>query len=216
VNAGSKGWGSKGGAHIAGYNSVDEMNDSDEDDASEQDYGDDEEEDDAVILESDNDEVDASDEDDEINDGEDEKQTLVVKLPVKTPTPERKTIVKLRVSPEKDLIKPVDFQQAVAADQNNASSTTASQHSTVSTTPTTAGVVQSKVNDIPSTSTSKSPHVAPASSEAAAAANPTAIPPKAPSNHIQSTPLSPLAIRSPEKPSHAFPPPSINVGYSGS
>jgi hypothetical protein len=37
------GWGAKGGRHIEGYNNVDEMTSDDEDDASEQDYGDDEE-----------------------------------------------------------------------------------------------------------------------------------------------------------------------------
>ena len=215
VNASSKGWRSMGGAHIAGYNSVDEMNDSDEDDASEQDYGDDEEEDDAVILESDNDEVDPSDEDDDINDGEDEKQTLVVKLPVKTPTPERKTVIKHRVSPEKDSVKSMDFQQTISTDQNNGSSTTASQDGTISTATATAGGVQSIANIIPSTSASES-HMAAASSEATTAANPTAIPQKSPSNPIQSTPLSALAIRSPEKTPHTFPTPSINVGYGGS
>lgn len=32
---------------------------------------------------------------------EEEKQQLIVKLPVKTPTPEKKTVIKLRLSPEK-------------------------------------------------------------------------------------------------------------------
>ncbi|KAH8600812.1 hypothetical protein B0O99DRAFT_502947 [Bisporella sp. PMI_857] len=87
----------KGGAHIEGYNSIDEY-DSDEDDASEQDYGDDEEEEEEVPLESDNEEPDHYSEDEEISD--DEKKSLLVKLPVKTLTPEKKTTIKLRISPE--------------------------------------------------------------------------------------------------------------------
>jgi hypothetical protein len=92
----SNGWGAKK-AHIEGYNSVDEM-DSDEDDASEQDYGDDEEEE--VPLESDEDEsVDLTDDDD--MEVVATKKSLVVKLPVKTPTPEKKTVIKLHLSPNR-------------------------------------------------------------------------------------------------------------------
>lgn len=95
----ANGWATKK-THIEGYNSVDEM-DTDEDDASEQDYGDDEEEDDMVPLESDvEDPDDLPDADDDILDEVDEKQSLVVKLPVKTPTPERKVTIKLRLTPE--------------------------------------------------------------------------------------------------------------------
>jgi hypothetical protein len=95
----ASGWATKK-AHIEGYNSVDEM-DSDEDDASEQDYGDDEEEDDPVPLESDvEDPDDLPSADDDMSDEVDEKQSLVVKLPVKTPTPERKVMIKLRLTPE--------------------------------------------------------------------------------------------------------------------
>lgn len=80
----------KGGAHIDGYNSVDDMDE--ESDASEQDYGDDEEEDEHVPVESDDEELDnLSDADeDEMDIDDEDKQSLVVKLPVKTPTPERK------------------------------------------------------------------------------------------------------------------------------
>jgi hypothetical protein len=87
---GQNGYKSGGGQHIEGYNSVDEMDD--EDDASEQDYGDDEE-DDHVSIESDvEDSDDLSNDDDEMEDDLDEsqKKSLVVKLPVKTPTPEKK------------------------------------------------------------------------------------------------------------------------------
>jgi len=92
----TNGWGAKGKAHIEGYNSVDEM-DSDEDDASEQDYGDDEEEDEIIPLESD---VDDQDElsDEAMSDVDADKKTLVVKLAVKTPTPEKKTLIKIRKS----------------------------------------------------------------------------------------------------------------------
>lgn len=94
----SNGWGKKK-AHIEGYNSVDEM-DSDEDDASEQDYGDDEEEDDNVPLESDNDSVELSDnEDEDMEDEPQPKKSLIIKLPIKTPTPEKKTILKLKTTP---------------------------------------------------------------------------------------------------------------------
>lgn len=203
ANAGGKGSGvSKGGAHIEGYNSVDEMNDSDEDDASEQDYGDDEEEDDHVSLESDKDEDDLTDEEDELDDGLEMKQSLVVKLQVKTPTPERKTMINLRVSPEKDLAKPVNSQPAVTGDQGNGASSSAGSEG-----------VLSKDSARASTSTSEPPQ-APASSSVAV---PTTSPPKSPSNAIQATPLSPLAFRgSPDKPPHAFPLPSIKLGYGGS
>ncbi|KAM3081018.1 hypothetical protein ACMFMG_004977 [Clarireedia jacksonii] len=97
-------WASKG-KHIEGYNSVDEMDDDEEDDASEQDYGDDEEDDDQVSLASDKDEPDDDTEDDEDIEADDEvKQSLIVKLSVKTPTPEKKrTTIKLRLSPQPDV-----------------------------------------------------------------------------------------------------------------
>lgn len=101
VNHGTNGYSqSRGGRHIEGYNKVDEMTSDDEDDASEQDYGDDEEEDDQVSLHSDGDEQDEPSEDELMEDVEPKK--LIVKLPVKTPTPERKTTtIKLQISPEK-------------------------------------------------------------------------------------------------------------------
>ncbi|PQE22310.1 hypothetical protein CJF32_00004674 [Rutstroemia sp. NJR-2017a WRK4] len=94
-------WASKG-KHIEGYNSVDEMDDDEEDDASEQDYGDDEEDDDQISLVSDKDAADDETDEDEDMEGENEvKKSLIVKLPVKTPTPEKKkTTIKLRLSPQ--------------------------------------------------------------------------------------------------------------------
>lgn len=76
------------GNHIHGYNSVDDMED--EEDASEQDYGD-EEEDEHVPVESDVDEP-ISDDDEEMENGPEEeaKDRMIVKLRVKTPTPEKK------------------------------------------------------------------------------------------------------------------------------
>jgi hypothetical protein len=96
----SNGWATTK-AHIEGYNSVDEM-DSDEDDASEQDYGDDEEEDEHISLESDvEDPDDLPDVDENLSDVADEDlQSFLVKLPVKTPTPERNVLVKQRITPE--------------------------------------------------------------------------------------------------------------------
>lgn len=98
----TNGWSKpKGGRHIEGYNNVDEMTSDEEADASEQDYGDDEEdEDDNVSLASDGDDLDdILDEGDEVDD---EPKKLVIKLPVKTPTPERKTTVKLPLTAEND------------------------------------------------------------------------------------------------------------------
>ncbi|TVY44784.1 hypothetical protein LOCC1_G002144 [Lachnellula occidentalis] len=96
----------KGGQHIEGYNDVDEMTSDEEADASEQDYGDDEE-DDGVLASDVDDQEELSDEDEEMEDGE--RKSLVVKLPVKTPTPERKSVIKLRVTPEKDVSKSSSF-----------------------------------------------------------------------------------------------------------
>ena len=99
---GQNGYKSGGGQHIEGYNSVDEMDD--EDDASEQDYGDDEE-DDHISIESDVEESDdLSNDDDEMEDDllddQSRKKSLVVKLPVKTPTPEKKAAIKKSPAPE--------------------------------------------------------------------------------------------------------------------
>lgn len=117
----------KGGRHIEGYNNVDEMTSDEEGDASEQDYGDDEE-DDHVSLASD------VDDQDELTDNEEEaevpvkqngeKKSLLVKLPIKTPTPEKKTSIKLKLSPEKDQksTQPTDKDgsgNAVAENQSN-------------------------------------------------------------------------------------------------
>lgn len=101
---GGRDWASKG-KHIEGYNSVDEMDDDEEDDASEQDYGDDEEDDDQVSLASDIEELEEepaeeTDEIEQMEDDEEEKKSLIVKLPVKTPTPEQKTTIKIHLSPQ--------------------------------------------------------------------------------------------------------------------
>ncbi|KAG9247105.1 hypothetical protein BJ878DRAFT_415581 [Calycina marina] len=96
------GWTAKPKSHIDVYNPVDET-DSDDDDASEQDYGDDEEEDEMLPVEEDDDDDvgDISDEDMEATHAE--KKSLVVKLSIKkTPTPPRKTTIKLRLSGSPD------------------------------------------------------------------------------------------------------------------
>ncbi|CAG8975141.1 hypothetical protein HYALB_00004440 [Hymenoscyphus albidus] len=125
---------SKDGRHIEGYNNVDEMTSDEEGDASEQDYGDDEEEDDHVSLASDVDDQDElTDNENETEDsaiGNGEKKSLLVILPVKTPTPEKKTVIKLKLSPGKDVTSKAVNQQSnpiqkdgvgitVAKDQSN-------------------------------------------------------------------------------------------------
>lgn len=188
----------KGGRHIEGYNSVDEL--SDEEDASEQDYGDDEEEDDHVSVESDvedNDEL--SDEEDvedemELDEGLQEKKKLVVKLSVKTPTPERKNAVKLSLTPE------TSFGELPKPD----TATTA-----------TNGTSDQAVPGSVSLPTTTEPEVkVNGNSEAA---KPISIPQPKP-EVPKVTPLSPsLTFRgSPEKPPHAFSPAPINVGQNGS
>lgn len=92
----------KGGRHIEGYNDVDEMTSDEEDDASEQDYGDDEEEEDVVLASDADDQDELSDADSDVEMENGEKQSLVVKLPLKTPTPEKKQTIKLHVSPDKN------------------------------------------------------------------------------------------------------------------
>ena len=81
----------KGGKHIPGYNNVDEMTSDEEGDASEQDYGDDEE-DDAISLASDIEEPEEDEDDDEDEEGDQVmeivKKSLIVKLPITSPTPE--------------------------------------------------------------------------------------------------------------------------------
>ena len=205
ATANTKVWGSKGGAHIEGYNSVDEM-DSDEEDASEQDYGDDEEEDDHVSLESDKDDDEVGDEDEDMDD-DNEKKSLVIKLPVKTPTPERKINIKFRASatPEKDQVM---INPNMAGNQNEPKSTAPAISDTGS--PATVDTAINKENAEPLASAELS-HTAPEVS-----AVPINIPPKSPSNPVQAT-LSPLALRgSPDKPPQRFPQPSIGVGYGGS
>lgn len=94
-------------SRVAHYNSLDDMDD--EDDASEQDYGDDDEDDDIVPLADDND-VEASDEDmaDAEEESSEKKKILVVTLPLKTPTPEKKPLMRLKVSSEKKVGDAID------------------------------------------------------------------------------------------------------------
>jgi hypothetical protein len=199
--AATNGWGAKAGRHIEGYNDVDEMTSDEEGDASEQDYGDDEEEDDHVSLGSDVDDPDdLTDEDEEMDDAG-EKRKLIVKLPVKTPTPERKTAIKLRLTPEKDTPKPNALFPATANTENatNTSSATASGAN--------PAPVHTKENTMPTT---PSDHLADTLTK------PMNVPPRSPLHQNQTAPLSPsLAFRgSPEKPP-VFPP-TVGVGSAGS
>jgi hypothetical protein len=122
--AATNGWSKpgKGGRHIEGYNNVDEMSSDEEGDASEQDYGDDEEEDDHVSLASDVEEPDDESEEDAEMIDDVEKESLVVKLPVKTPTPERerKLNIKFNVSPGK--VSQPDFKKDIAPATTNGTS----------------------------------------------------------------------------------------------
>jgi hypothetical protein len=176
------------------------MTSDDEDDASEQDYGDDEEEDEHVSLASDVDDPDDLtdvDEDEEVDDGE--KKHLIVKLPVKTPTPERKTAVKIRMSPDKDS-KPLAL--APNANQGQASTSIAQPASSAVETKE-----KTKPASSPAAPTSVSAH------PYGTPAKPMSIPPNSPPHQ---NPISPLAFRgSPEKPASPFPK-SIDVGYRGS
>jgi hypothetical protein len=195
--AATNGWAAKGGLHIEGYNDVDEMTSDDEGDASEQDYGDDEEEDDHVSLVSDVDPDDLTDEDEDL-DAAGEKKKLIVKLPVKTPTPEKKTTVKLRMTPEKDSPKPSALFPSTASNENTSTSNSTTASGANSTSVDTKGNAKA-------TSTPDSAH---------APMKPTSVPPKSPPHQTQTAPLSPLAFRgSPEK-LPAFPP-SVNVGFGG-
>jgi hypothetical protein len=181
----------KGGRHIEGYNHLDEMTSDEEADASEQDYGDDEEEDDVVSLASDDDDQDDLTEDDvEMEDGE--KKSLVVKLPVKTPTPERKTAPK----PEQETMTSKNIQPTLDVKSQ--------------AIPAPAAPTQATSTDI-----KEDRHSASIPSLMSLQSKPLDIAPKSPKPQPAQSPMSPsLAFRgSPEKAS-TFPP-SIGVG-SGS
>lgn len=186
------------GKHIEGYNDVDEMT-SDEGDASEQDYGDDEEEDDNVPLESEVDDQDElSDEDEDMEDSEPKK--LIVKLNVKTPTPEQKTPIKLRFSPH----SPPEKEHA-----KSSHSETNDGNPAANTISTTAKPAAFEIKD------GIRPVSAPASKPLSTngldtSTKPITIPPKSPGH--PAAPLSPLAFRgSPEKKAAFIP--SIGVGH---
>lgn len=192
----TRGWASKG-QHIEGYNSVDEMEDEDEDDASG--YGDDEDEDEHVPLESDVDDpdelTDADDIMDELSAGE--KKSMIVKLPIKTPTPEKKkSAAQDFLSTEKDSALSTGTLQSGIDEQRPGT--------------TVNGVASSTAhaaNGTPRESIQAQPNSSVTAPEASS--RPDEIPPKSP--RAQS-PWSPsLTSRgSPEKPT-AFPT-SINVG----
>ncbi len=179
----------KPGRHIEGYNDVDEMTSDEEGDASEQDYGDDEEEEENVPLESDVDDQDElSDEDEEMDDGEPKK--LIVKLAVKTPTPERKTTIKLRFSPSRSPERE-SSKALFPATMNGTQVPTSDAPQSSSVAPT----AEVKENIQPESSPNNG----------SISANPYGAPPKP-----QTQPPSPLAIRgSPEKPAFTT---SIDVG----
>ena len=191
----------KGGAHIEGYNSVDEM-ESDEDDASEQDYGDDEDEEEHISLGSDaNDQDNFTDAEDELLE-EVKQKSLVVKLPVKTPTPEKKSNVQSRPEPKQGPLQPINLPST----NNNGygkGHTATQQPASISAAPEIGNTAQ-PTSSFMTTSTAR-PFLTEPSTESASA------PVK---GSLDPSPPSPLALRgSPEKP-HSFTPP-INVGYGG-
>lgn len=123
---------SVGGLHQDGYNSIDDMDD--ETDASEQDYGDDEEED-VVSLASDNDADEISEDDVDMDVSPeigDSKKSLVVTLPLETPTPEKASAIKLSLSPRKDVAEEPIAEVATTTCSrllsNSASSQSATDH----------------------------------------------------------------------------------------
>ncbi|KAK2628654.1 hypothetical protein QTJ16_001757 [Diplocarpon rosae] len=167
------------GLHFEGYNDVDEMTSEEEGDASEQDYGDDEEEE--VPLESDvedQDDLYDRDEHDEIHDREPKK--LIVKLPIKTPTPEKKTTIKLKFSPEKVASKTLFIDTANGDAQENR---------------TVLATVEAKENMQPASS----PLSGPARADSSEVSNNIIVlSPKSPAQPAQAA--SPLSIpKSPEK-----------------
>ena len=191
----------KGGAHIEGYNSVDEM-DSDEDDASEQDYGDDEDEDEHVSLGSDaDDQDDSTDAEDELLE-EVKQKSLVVKLTVKTPTPEKKNNTQPRPELEQESLQPINLPSTSSSGQGRGNSAV-HQSASISTASGTGNSTQLTSSF---TNMSTAPPLLSESS-----AEPDALPAK---GSMNSSPPSPLALRgSPEKPPSFTP--SINVGYGG-
>lgn len=191
----------KRGAHIEGYNSVDEM-DSDEDDASEQDYGDDEDEEEHVSLESD------ADDQDDFTDAEDElleevkQKSLVVKLPVKTPTPEKKSNVQSHPELEQEPLQPINLPSTSNNGQDQGHST-AQQPASISAASEIGNTTQPTSSF---TTMSTTPSLLTESSTEPTGTHIT--------GSLDPSPQSQLTLRgSPEKP-HSFTPP-INVGYGG-
>ncbi len=188
----------KGGRHIEGYNHLDEMTSDEEGDASEQDYGDDEEEDDQVSLQSDGkDDDDLTDEDEEMVDEPPKK--MIIKLPTKGNTPEKKTMIKLRLTPEKDkqagLFPGVENSNVLAAPAK-----------------ATSELVPTKENIQPMSSPASEPPGAQAQST-----KPISVTTEQPAPQLPGTPRSPLAFRgSPAKERPAALPPPVDVGSGGS
>lgn len=190
----SGGKASIGSRHIGEYNSADDMDD--EDDASEQDYGDDEDED-IASLASEDDNGEHSDDDVDMNDDavefEGNDKSPVAVLPDNTPTPENKPSIKLKLSPEK---RPTDANATGSAETSPVPKPLDGPVSCSGTSTATQQV-----------SSASKAETAAQIPNAAATGN---------SQRVPSNPLSPsLAYRgSPEK-SHAFPQP-IHVGQGRS
>jgi hypothetical protein len=118
---------------------------------------------------------------------------LIVKLPVKTPTPERKTTIKHRMTPERESPNLSALGPSTASNEN----LSGSEPTTINGANPTA--VDTKENTKQTSNSTMKP---------------TSAPPKSPPRQPQEPPLSPLAFRgSPEK-LPAFPP-SVEVGFAG-
>jgi hypothetical protein len=176
--------------------------DSDEGDASEQDYGDDEEEEEHVLLESDvDDQDDFTDEEDELLE-EVKKKSLVVKLPVKTPTPEKQNKAQPLPAAEQEPLQPISFPSTVNSGPSQSDSATLQPSSLNSGT--------DAASTAPPTSSFATMSTAPSLLTESSTDRDSA-PPK---SLFDPAPPSPLALRgSPEKPQTFTP--SINVGYGG-
>ncbi|KAH8821663.1 hypothetical protein F5884DRAFT_97304 [Xylogone sp. PMI_703] len=201
LNHGSRGWGRKGRRDSEDYNS--DMDDDEEDnDASEPDYGDDEDEEDRIAAESEDDDQDNLTDEAEVLDDlndivDDDKKSLVVKLPVKTPTPERTSTIRYDMTPEHASQSP----QAVASTTNDPNAPQSGEHN-VNGTKTSSISSASEDKSLQNTTKGSilSGNTAVASPQLESPSKPISIMQKS-SRSVTSTPLSPsLAFRgSPDK-----------------
>lgn len=209
---------SKSRKQVDGHNSIDDIDD--ESDGSEQDYGDDEEDDDVVPVETDEEEAEEPSDVEDLMDLDDDKQSLVVKLPVKTPSPERKMAIKLNLSPRKDA--PNGLMDNTTINSNHAATTNGKAKTADQALPEVISAVDHKVA-LPSASTKAYKTVDQAVPNTVSL--PAVIPEAQPASQTKpidilqirkEAPVSPtLTFRDSPSKEHSFPP-SIDVGQDGS